>query len=118
MKTLRRTGVYTFSTADALRRTGNFRYGKRRRACFFTCLAGYTPFLFPVNLHQTELIKKAVDGAERTQILAKRPKTLDGKYDDEKQHAKLPVKQSAKLSPQRFIHAKQRYRSKQRARRA
>ena len=79
-------GLYTFTAADAFRRTGNFIGSKLHRTGFFTGHAGSTTLLLPVNLYQAETVKPPVDSPQRTEILAERTVYLHGKDQNKEQH--------------------------------
>jgi len=117
-KTFFRAGVNTFPTADTFRRAGYFGRGKLHRTGLLARLAHRALFLFPMNLHQTKFVKKAVYGTERTQILAKGPEAFYRKNHNPNEYSQFPVKKPASLRAQRFVHAKQRQRAKQCTRRA
>ena len=66
-----RTGIHTFSAADAFRRAGDLANRQTYGTGFLAYIAGNTLFFFPMDLHKAEPIEPAVDSTKRAEVLAK-----------------------------------------------
>lgn len=115
VKAVLRAGIHAFSASDAFRRTGDLTDRQAHRTGVLTGFAGSASFLFPADLHQTEPVEPAVNGSQRTEILAERTVNLDGKQEKGRQDAELPEEQSSDLTAQRTIGCQKRQCAEKRA---
>lgn len=109
------TGGDTFSAADALRRAGNFMDGKPGGARPAAGSAEGAVFLVPADLQEAETVEAAVDGSQRTEVLAERTEELHREQEKKKQNSKFPEEQSADLASQLPVGREQRQRAHQSA---
>jgi len=95
--------MHAFPASDTLRRYGDFFRAQAHRAGFFTGHAVGAVFLFPMNLRQAETVEPAVDGAERTQVLAEGPEYFYGNKENAQQNSEFPEKESSRLASEQFV---------------
>jgi hypothetical protein len=108
MQTFYRACGYTSAASDALRRAGDLPDGKSHRTCVLTGAAGDAVLFVPADLYQTEAVEPAVDGSQRTEILAEGAKDFHGEQEDKEQNPQLPEEQSADLTLEQSVHGEQR----------
>ncbi len=103
-----RTGIHTFSAADAFRRAGDLANRQTYGTGFLAYIAGNTLFFFPMDLHKAEPIEPAVDSTKRAEVLAERAVDLYRKQEKGDKDTKLPEKQAAGLTAELSVHRKKR----------